>query len=279
MRHQIYPGCRAGQILALFAIVVATIEGTSRAQNTDIPEELPSAEHLMERHIAAMGGQNELNSVTSQILIGKFSNDVGGHTFDAPVTVSWLAPNKQHMLFDRPMNMVLVTDGKRAWRWKAGPKDSQDAGTTEWLADLETKKLIEKAESRDEVQWRDRFRGVATKGIELVNGKPAYEVLVTTKSGETYSKSFDKESGRLVKTSRNVTDSLGQYKLDSVVDRYEKFGNVWIATKVTHTFHSDKSEMGTQAYEFSEVKLNSKLSGSLFEVPQELTAKYDESNN
>lgn len=233
--------------------------------------ELPPAEDLLDKHVASTGGKDALEKVKSKVLVGTMANDIGGHTFEVKHTVTWLSPNKQHSVFDHPMNLVRVTNGEKAWKWRAGNQHSGDAGKTDWLSKRDTARLVETAESHGEVEWRSKFKSVKTKGSVEVNGKLAYEVEVTTHDDKTYSRFFDKESGRLVKTTRVInSDSLGEYKLESVRDKYEKFGDVWIATKTTHTLHTKKYGVGTQTYEYSSVKLNGEIAESLFEVPEEL---------
>ena len=234
--------------------------------------ELPKSESLLDRNISATGGKEALHDLKSLVFVGVMINDIGGHNYQAKIRLTWEAPNKQHTLFDRPMNMVRVTNGTQAWMWKAGTPGNLDPGKTEWLTKSETKRLIDVAESLGEVDWRKKFKSTETKGVSLVNDKLAYKVQVTTGGGESYSRYFDKDSGRLVKTTRVIhANTPREYELESVIDRYEEFGKVWLATKLTHTLHSKEFGVGTQIYEYSDVTVNDEIQADLFKIPAEFT--------
>jgi hypothetical protein len=70
--------------------------------------------------------------------------------------------------------------------------------------------------------------------MEDVDGKPAYVVELTPKSGGAPRVSYyDKESGRLLKFSATATTPMGEVRAESRVEDYRPEGGILVPHKVT----------------------------------------------
>ncbi len=240
-------------------------------------QKLPKAEAILAKHLKAIGGKESLLKLKSRKMSGTLEIDIAGHQLKAKVEIQAQAPNKRHTVIESDaLNMVRVTDGKNAWEWRGGHSHGDAtkeelAESTKLLEGGEKKQTIEQAKFYDSVHWKKMFKAVKTKGLTKVNKKPAYEVAVTTQSGETYSQFYDKESGRLVKVARKIENAqMGKIDIEVFLKDYKKFDNVWIATKVEQMMEIPNFGKGSQIWTYTTIKHNVKIADSLFKLPKHL---------
>ena len=111
-------GIRVLFLVATCVCFTGALTGAGHEVRAD--DDLPSAESLLDRHVEATGGVAKQEAIKSMVLTGTFDNDIGGHTFQTDITLTSVAPNQQHMALHHPQfNLVRVTNGSRAWEWRA----------------------------------------------------------------------------------------------------------------------------------------------------------------
>ncbi|MFT5050666.1 MAG: hypothetical protein ACI8QZ_002068 [Chlamydiales bacterium] len=143
---------------------------------------LPDARDLLDKHIAATGGERAYLALKSRKKTGKLDVKMAGHDFVANTVQQALAPNKTHTTIDGSFFFqVSVCDGEQAWGWRPaqshGDKDvNLDSGQTEFVTGAAKKRAIDNSHFYAAVNWRDRFVDVKTIGMVDVDGAPAYEV-------------------------------------------------------------------------------------------------------
>jgi len=239
---------------------------------------LPDARDLLDKHVASTGGERAHLALKSRKKTGKLAVKMSGHDFVASIEDQALAPNKTHSSIDGDFFFqVSVCDGEQAWEWRPGHSHGDedvnlDAGQTEFVTGGRKARAIEKANFYAAVNWRDRLVDVKTIGLVEVDGAPAFEVQVTTKSEETYSQFYDKSSGRLVKRVRNTPSMLGNIDMEVYFRDYQEFDGLWVAMTVHAVLKTADGEDGSQTWTWSKVEHNKKVSLSLFELPEELSA-------
>jgi hypothetical protein len=127
------------------------------------------------------------------------------------------------------------------------------------------------AQFHAKVEWRKHFKSVKTIGVVNVEGRPAYEVRVTPKSGDEFSQFYDQENGRLVKYKKTVKSShFGKIDMEVFIGKYRKFDGVWLATEVKQLLDVPNGEKGTQTWTYTKIQHNVKIPASLFKMPDEL---------
>ena len=139
------------------------------------------------------------------------------------------------------------------------------------LEGMEKARAIEQAQFHADVEWRSHFKNVKTVGVEEVRGREAYEVEMTTMSGEQYSRFYDKGNGRLVKSVRAIeSDQMGKLDMETFLEEYREFDGVWLPTTVRQLLSSSSFGTGTQTWTYESVEHDVSIPTSLFQVPEDL---------
>ena len=262
-----------GKIIGGLVLLSCFSAGVLNAQET----KLPSAKSILAKHVKAIGGKEALMKIKSRKMNGTLEVDMAGQQLKARVEVRALAPNKRHTVIQSDMlNMVRVTDGKNAWEWRGG--QAADDQTEEEVAENTTllkgsakDVAIEQGMFYESLQSEKVYKSMKTKALTKVNDKPAYQVEVTTRSGETFSRFYDKESGRLVKAIRKIENpQAGKINIQLYLKDYRKFDGVWIATRIEQVLENPNFGKGSQVWTYTSIKNNAKVAESLFKLPKHL---------
>jgi hypothetical protein len=137
----------------------------------------------------------------------------------------------------------------------------------------------EKAESilqsrfNAELNWRDMFTAAETVGVETVEGKECYKVVLTPKTGSPMTRWYDKDSNLLVKSSTTSKTPMGEIQAESVVSDYRKEGDVLMP-------HNVLLKMSTMEINITidSVQHNSEIPKGTFDVPDEVKALLKKAN-
>jgi hypothetical protein len=137
-----------------------------------------AADALVAQAISALGGAERLRASQTRITVGKIAFDGGGAN---PFTIEQKRPNRLHMEIYFPTGvLVRAYDGEKGWQ--ASPfAESQEPLP---MSAEDTRNIAEQAEFDDPLlDWRARGSRVELLGRELVDGRAAQKLRVTTKSG------------------------------------------------------------------------------------------------
>jgi hypothetical protein len=119
----------------------------------------------------------------------------------------------------------------------------------------------------DEVRWRELYPKVECTGVEDVEGKPAYKVVLTPKAGKPITQYYDKASRLLVKSVQTEEGPMGEIPIEGLVGNYKKVDGVLIPHKLTMKILTN--EMVLQV---TEIKQNVDLPADAFKMPDEVKA-------
>jgi outer membrane lipoprotein-sorting protein len=123
------------------------------------------------------------------------------------------------------------------------------------------------AKFNPDLSWRDLFKSAETVGVDTVDGKECYKVLLTPKSGTPITKWFDKQSNLLVKMSLTSKSPMGEIQSDSTFSDYRKEGDVLVPHKVVSHVATMELVMTVDS-----VQYNADIPKEKFEVPAEVKA-------
>jgi hypothetical protein len=266
---------RIAPLISAIAILTGGTVTPAQARQADDPN-LPQAETLLDKHVEATGGKQAHLELHWRKRTGRLAVDMAGHKFEANIEQQFLAPDKSHALVDGSFfSQVTVCDGENAWEWRPGHSDGggaagMDSGVTVLLEGAQKTRAIEQAQFHAAVRWRDRFASVQTLGVVEVNGAPAYEVQLKTKSGEQYTEFYDKAGGRLVKRVRTTPSRGEQLEMEVFLSDYREFDGVWLATKIHANLNSPSMGNGTQIWTYTDIEHKEEISAGLFVMPDEL---------
>jgi len=256
--------------------LAATWAAPALAQHHD-HHPLPTAAEVLDRSVEAIGGK-ALREKKSLRRTGKLAVEMAGHAFDARVEEYFTAPNKMHSVLDGEFfSQVLVTDGKHVWEWRPsmshGELDESASGDEITLLEGgEAEPWLDKAGflSRD---WRALFVKADTVGVADVEGRPAYELALTTPSGREIRQFFDRETGRLVKRVREQDLHGEVMHVEILYQEYREVAGVWSPTRVDATLDSPSMGKGSQVFTYAEFEYDVEVPEGLFDMPDELRAR------
>jgi hypothetical protein len=142
------------------------------------PQELEGLEGVVSGALAALGGAERLRACQTRLTVGKISFDGGGAN---PFTVEQKRPRRLHMEVFFPSGvLVRAFDGERGWLANPFAENREPQP----MSAEETRNVAEEAEFDDPLlDWQARGSRVELLRSELVDGRKADRLRVTTKSG------------------------------------------------------------------------------------------------
>jgi len=223
-------------------------------------DSLPKAETIMDKSVEAMGGKAAYEKLHNMVITG--SMELKGMNIKGSMTSYHSAPDK--MLVEVEIQGIGTIrdgwDGKVAWELSAlqGPriKDGDERAVAEREGDF-----------NGAVHWRDHFKEVVTQGIEKVDGKDCYKILMTPKEGSPETQYFDKETNLPVKVEMTLKGPMGEIHTEGTLGDYRKEGDLLIPHKTVQ-----KAAGQEITVMFDTVKFNVDIPKDKFDLPDEIQA-------
>ena len=181
-----------------------------------VPATAQTADEIVAKYVAKIGGMEKIQAIKSMRQTGKFS---GGGGFEAVIVNENKRPNKARQEFSlQGMTVVDAYDGQTGWKIEPfqGKKDPES------LSEDEMKAMIDDANFDDSlINYQARGNKVEYVGIDQVDGTDAFKLKVTLPSGtvKTYYMDTDYyvpikiETKRMIRGAEVETETvLGDYK-------------------------------------------------------------------
>jgi outer membrane lipoprotein-sorting protein len=222
--------------------------------------DLPKAETILDKYIEVTGGKSAYEKTHSEITTG--SLEFVGKGIKGQLTVYRAEPDKSYSEVDLAGvgKIQEGSDGKIAWSLSAiqGPhlKEGEEKTQTMLLAKF-----------NPDLHWRDLYKKAETAGIEQVDGKDCYKVVLTPNEGVPMTRFYDKQSNLLVKMMMTVKTPMGEFPVESALSDYRKEGDILMPHKLTQKVAGQ--EMATS---IESVKYNAEIPKDKFEIPEEIKA-------
>ena len=223
-------------------------------------DELPKAETILDKYVEVTGGKAAYEKLHSEVTTGKM--EVVGKGISGSVMSYRVSPDKSYTEIEIQGigKMREGSDGTTFWSLSAfqGPhlKDGD-----------------EKAQARmagyfnSELHWRDMYKKAETTGVEQVDGKDCYKVVLTPNEGGPITRFYDKQSNLLVKMAMIAKNPMGEIPVESMVSDYRKEGDILMAHKIT------QKGMGQEiSISIDSVQYNAEIPKDKFAVPDEIKA-------
>jgi len=182
-------------------------------------EALPKVEEIMDRYLAVTGGREAYESRRNEVR--KATVEVVGRDLRFTATTYRAAPGKSYGITDIPEvgKVEEGTDGEVAWSLTAarGPviKEGFERDMALYGATLDA-----------ELRWREFFTSAQTAGLEEINGRPCYKVLLRWGEGNEQTRFYDKETGFVTKLVMRVKLPRGQFSMEISFQDYRSAGGV-----------------------------------------------------
>ncbi|HEX5042725.1 MAG TPA: hypothetical protein VFV75_07450 [Candidatus Polarisedimenticolaceae bacterium] len=227
---------------------------------TPAPAPLPPAKQILDRYVEVTGGRAAYEKAKHRTLTGTF--ELKGMGMKGSLLLQQSAPDKMRTQIELPGVGTIVkgTDGVSAWEVNAvtGPRLLEGAEKAE--------ALLEAAFDADLHPERTYSR-METVRVESLDGKPAYVVELTPRSGGAPRVSYyDKESGRLLKFTATASTAMGEVRAESTLDDYRPEGGILVPHRVT------LAAMGMEQVLTFETISTEPVAASVYAMPAEVKA-------
>lgn len=222
--------------------------------------DLPKAETILDKFVQVTGGKAAYQKLHSQVESGIFEMSAAG--IKGAVTSYRAEPDLVYteIVLEGIGKITDGTDGKVAWANSAmqGPHVKEGA---------ERAQAMQAARFNGELNWREIYKTAETTGVEAVDGKECYKVVLTPAEGPAVIHFYDKDSGLLAKVSLTTQGTMGEVQVDSFPSDYRKEGDILMPHKV-------RQSVATQEFSITidTVKLNPEIPKSRFDLPDEIKA-------
>ena len=221
-------------------------------------DDLPKAETILDKSIEATGGKAAWQKLHSEVATGSMS--VGG--MKGTATIYRAEPDKTftEIVFEGIGKMTQGSDGKVAWSNSAMQGPHVKEGDEKASAMLEAK-------FDGELNWRTQYPKVETVGVETVDGKECYKVVLTPKAGNPVTRYYDKQTGLMQKMSMTVKSPMGDVPMESSLSDYRKEGDILAPHKLTNRAMGQEFTITIEKIEY-----NTEIPPSKFDIPAEVQA-------
>jgi hypothetical protein len=222
--------------------------------------DLPKGDALLDKYIEVTGGKAAYAKIHSDRTTGTMEFKAMG--MKGKVTTYAAEPDKKYS------EVVLEGIGKMQEGVSGGV-----AWTLSSMQGPHLKEGDEKAESllqakfNSDLNWREQFKSAETVGMETVEGKECYKVVLTPKTGTPSTRWFDKDTNLLVKLSMTAKSPMGEVQSDSLISDYRKEGEVLMPHKVVSKVATMELVMTVES-----VQHNPEIPADRFDVPEEVKA-------
>jgi hypothetical protein len=180
---------------------------------------LPNARDLVDRHVAAIGGEAAFKALKSLRLRGRF--EITGQSISAEFEQLAARPDRLLLRADIPGvgHTEQGYDGKVGWSIdpQAGPKLLKGRELDETIAD---------ADFDGPLHVPERIKELTTTARTQFDGRDAYKVKVVLRSGVEQDEYFDAETGFEIGWEANRETQLGVLPTTAILRDYKKFGPV-----------------------------------------------------
>jgi hypothetical protein len=250
-------------LVALLAGTTAAVcaPAAARAQDAALPE----GKAVIEKYIEATGGRAAHEKVRTRVVNSTLDIPAAGikgtsQSYNA-------APNKVYIVVDLGAagREERGSDGTVVWEktTTGGPRvinDPKELAFWRRAFDIDS-----------DLRLDEYYSSVETKGVEDVNGKPAYKVELTAKSGGTETRYYDKDSGLLVKAQQVVPTPMGQIPSVSMPSDYRDVDGVKIPHKAEETIAGQVKINAT----LDKVEHNADIPAEKFQLPPDVKVLVD----
>jgi zinc protease len=246
---------RRAIVFMLIALFPAVGQLPTRAQE---PGALPKAETVLADYIEATGGKAAYEKVKSRTLTGTV--ELPGANINGKIQIFQAAPNQLAVVTEiGPAGKTIqATDGKSAWE--------SSAITGERLLDgAEKEDFIRKATFNEEIHRKELYEKLECVGIEDVEGKPAYKLVLTAKTGKTETEYYDKTSHLLVKETTTAKGPMGEFTVESFPSDYKRVDGLLIPFKATQKVLNQELVI-----KLTEIKHDAEIPADTFKRPASL---------
>lgn len=238
--------------LVLLALVSTPLAAQNPPVTKDAPAaatyaQLPTAQQVIDRYVAAIGGRPAIERVQSFSATGTFAMPAQG--VNGAMTMSAARPNRVSMTIDIPGMGQIVQGYDGTVAWSVNPVQGPRL--------LEGKELEQTVEDADfeAGMLRAPANVVSREVVEqtTIEGQPCVRVKTVRQSGAESLDCYSVETGLMVASSQKRESPMGSIESVTLLSDYRDFGGVKVATRARVQIPSLGAE---QVLTFTDIRMN-----------------------
>lgn len=250
---------------------VPTVPVATPVEELETKETFPSVDQILDKFVAAMGGEQALRKVTSRVVTGtQFipTGPGGGTLVPATVERDRKAPNLVVTTFHTPTYTISEGfDGSQAWaqdmRGRVTEPPAVDQGRAKRDADFYLP-----------LDLKQTYTKMQVRQVAKVNGHDAYEVIATPEGDNPERLYFDVLTGFLIRKVTTLTTQAGPSPFQVDFDDYRDTGDgVKFPYAITMSPANERTVLsGTVTVYVTKVEDNAPVDSSKFAKPESKAA-------
>jgi hypothetical protein len=223
-----------------------------------------SAENILGRYIDATGGKDAYDRISNRVTKSVMEMPAQGISMN--MTIYHSRPNSFYALIESEMvgKIERGTDGDIAWEKSVmmGPRV---------LEGSEKDDLLRQATFDQLVHWKTLYEKAEVVGMEEIAGRPCDKVVLTPKTGNPQTYSFDRETGLVSKVMLTVESPMGEVPVETYLEDYRSVDGLLMP------FRSRVESLGVERLvTVQSVEQNVELPANRFETPADVLALMEE---
>ncbi len=224
-----------------------------------------TADEIVEKHLAAVGGRAALSKVTSQVASGTVAISAQGADFGGSIEISRKAPNRSRTLMKLDLSALggseMVVDqrcdGKTAFASNSLQGDREITGS-------QLQNMLNASFPSPLLTYKEAGAKVELQGQDKAGGRAVFVLLYTPKTGPAAKLFVDTETFLVARsvTTLDVPEAGGAIEQTSVLGDYRAVDGIKVPFSVTVS-----SPAQTIAITLSKVELNMPIDDTIFGRP------------
>ena len=255
------PAIRGWHTLSLLCcLIVGALTTWAQEGKPKGDDRLPTGERIMDKTIDARGGKEAWEKLENRVSKGTIEVAAGPQKAKGKITTYSAAPNKFYQLRDlgQAGKVEVGTDGETYWDIisnKASIKEGDDRESR--VASMDFYK---------EINWHDYFDKVECRGKETIDGRSCYLVALTSKTGGTETRYFDRKTGLHIRTEEKSQGEKGEVSNETRYEDYREVEGVRFPFKIIQT-SSAAGQSQTVTITWESIEVNTDIPGDRFDLP------------
>ncbi len=228
---------------------------------------LPGGEAILDRYVEAAGGIEAYEKIHNRVTNATHETVQAG--FKATITIYHAKPNKVYTQaeMDTLGKMESGTNGDVAWELSmfTGPKIKEGQERADALREAFFDKFA---------YWRKIYQKAECIGIEPIEGRACYKVVMTPKTGKPQTFYFDQKTNLLVKVESIMEHQMGTIPIEVFMSDYKEVDGILFPHKAKAKVLGQERIITTES-----IKHNVEIPEDMFKLPDEIQALVNKSKS
>ena len=260
------PTTFAGLIRSILpALVLVCLLGPSALHAQD--DKLPKGGAILDKYVEVTGGKAAYGKLTNRVTQATF--EMVGQGLKFSMTIYAARPDKMYVVMESEAfgKIEKGTDGEVAWEINVmtGPQ----------IKEGEERALVLRGATFDAVpDWRKLYKQAECVGVEAIDDKPCYKIVLTAKEGSPETRYYDKESNLVVKTEMSLKLPMGTITFEAYPSDYKRVDGILLPHKTRVMVMGSERIMTIES-----IKHNVKMPKDRFKLPEDIQTLVDKKKN